>query len=197
MPSIARSTHHHKRSSLRRFWRHNFLGRVLLLALSSGVGGFLVGGLAGVASSSGSLLVLASNKGWWAGLAVVSSVWGIEMMLLGFLVGVVVFAGVGRSSSQWSASHKGRFARGMKARVFLPLLSSLIAIPFLAALFWTVWQQSFVRPLPVLALVLFSAQMATVPLATGLFVWLLARSSQTSRPRQKTPVRAERLLPLD
>lgn len=177
----------------RRFWRHSFLARVLLLSLASGAGGFFVGALIGLSNwiSAGPF------HSWWYWVGFTAPVNGVWMMLLGFPVGLIVFALTAAASSRWSMSRKRRFARGLKTRLFLPLALSLVVTSLAASLFWIAWHRGFSSSAFNFGNVLGTVEMATLAFSSCAFALLLARSSKTKRPRRKTQVLAERVLPLD
>ena len=181
-----------KRPSWRRFWRHSFLARVLCLGLSSGVGGFFVGGLIGLSNwiSSGPNPFYP----WWYWVGFTAPINALWMMFLGFVVGLILFGTGALASSRWSASHKRRFARGTRTRLFLPLIGSLIAFPSLALLAWFVRYRPLTLTSSDVGNVLMNTQIATVVLASCLFSALLVFSSK--HRRRKKQVLVERLLPL-
>lgn len=152
-----------------------------------------MGGLVGAANriSAGPY----DSWGHWVGFTAMAN--GIWMMILGLLMGVLVFTVVKGAGSAWSASRKQRFARAIPKRVFLPLLLSHILIPSFAGLVWIAWHHGFTSPTSDLGNTLGYSGMATLFGSACLFTWLLARSSKNKPLRRKTPAREYRLLPLD
>ncbi len=192
MPSLAFVSSRHNRS-WRRFWRHRFLGRVFGLALSSGVGGFFVGALIGVANwrSPG------STQSWWYWVGFTAPVNGIWMMIFGLLIGLTLFTAVGLGSGRWSASRKARFSQKMTLRLFVPIAGSVAFTSLGAMFYWSIRNGGFTSSAPDLGDLLANTELATLPLASCLFLVLLARASQFKPRRFKKPLQEERLLPLD
>jgi len=182
-----------KHSAWRHFWRRSFLGRVFGLALTSGAGGFFVGGLIGAANriSSG------PYYSWWYWMGFTTVANGIWMMILGLLMGLLVFTVVKGAGSAWSASRKRRFARAIPEGILLPLFLSHILIPSFAGLMWVAWHRGFTSSTSDLGNTLGYSEMATLFGSTCIFVWLLARSSKTKPLRHKPATQQYRLLPLD
>lgn len=198
--AVVRSPSRPKRSSWRRFWRHSFLGRVFLFALSSGIGGAFVGALIGFGNwQSGPIYRLGSGglypEPWWMTALFCTLMNGTWMMIFGLALGLPVFGAIGLATSRWSASRKRRFTRGLKRRLFFPVTLSLIISSVLATSIWVVWQRGFSSPTSDLGDVLLHTELSTLALATCLFTLLLAQSSKTKPSRRKTQPQTERLLP--
>lgn len=117
------------------------------------------------------------------------------MMFLGFLVGALVLSAIAPASSRWSASRKRRFALGMKTRLFLPVVASLIITSLVASFVWIIRHSGLSSITSDLGNVLGYTQMVTLLFASCLFSTFLARFSR--HPRHKKQPGAERLLPLD
>ncbi len=180
-----------KRASWRRFWRHSFWARVLLLSFASGVSGVFVGALTGLWNwVSGDFFY-----SWWYWVGFTAPINGLWMMFLGFLVGALVLSTVAPASSRWSASRQRRFALGMKTRLLLPVAASLIITSLVASFAWIIRHRGLSSTTSDLGNVLGYLQMATLLFSCCLFSTFLARFSR--HPRHKKQRHAERLLPLD
>lgn len=189
-----------RRSSWRRFWRHSFLARVLLFALSSGIGGAFVGALIGFANSQSVPLYRLGSGGlypepWWMTVLFCTFANGVWMVIFGLVIGLGVFAAVGLASSRWSASRKRRFARGLKTRLLFPVTCSLIISSVLATFLWVGWQGGFTSKTSDLGDVIEYTALSTLALASCLFAVLLAHFAKTKQPRRQTQPQTERLLP--
>lgn len=122
---------------------------------------------------------------------------GVWMIIFGFLLGLMVFTGVGVASLRWKASRKARFSQQLKTGLFIPVAGSVTVAPLGAMFYWIVRQGGFTSPTSNLGDFVGNTAMATLVLSGCFFTLLLARSSQTKHPRRKIQVQTERLLPLD
>ena len=183
--------------------RLTFALNLVLFALSSGVGGALVGAMVGIANYFSGPSYSTGAGGTLIANSLEQVVWfdavanGIFMALLGVFVGVLLFAFIGtRALRQWSARHKVRYAQGLKARLFLPLFLTLIASGFLAGLCWLLLQGGFSAKISgELGSTIEFSSTAALPLGAYFWAWRLACFAK--RPIRTTLTSSGRLLPLD
>jgi len=187
-----------RRFSWRHFRPHSFGDRVFLLSLASGCSGILVAAFVVVVASCVGQYIDIRDASWWERLTVLTALGGLVMLIVGLLVGLVVFGAIALESRQWRVGHKWRFTRRLR-NVYLLICVTPLFICTLTTLCLMIF--SYMRGNPLLIPELFDAaikiELGTVIFTSCLFVWLLARSSKTKPLPHKSTIGEYRLLPLD